>query len=145
MRLHIWDYKVSPEIPHDMQMWSFMHSKIPQSSIVELLKLLQTALKWNLKNSATRATPLCSPTAYWAPLLSVCVVLLDLLSPHAVCWCVCCVCYLSPSLSFSCFMVSPRKKYSFRSVILNAIKNLTQLFAHSPFAAARICLISFVV
>lgn len=79
-----------------------------QTFIVKLLQLLQ---------------PYCVVLLH---ILLLCylsyAVLLALLCLLAVCWCVCCVCYLSLSLSFSCFMVSPRKKYSFRSVILKAVK-----------------------
>lgn len=39
---------------------------------------------------------------------------------------------ISPSLSFSCFMVSPRQKYSFRSVIFNAIKKNPHATFSSP-------------
>lgn len=80
---------------------------------------ISPTLKWKIK---VKSAPLCNPTAYAARLLSICAVLRALLCLLAAFWCVCCVCYLSLSLSFSCFMVSPRKKYSFRSVIFNAIK-----------------------
>lgn len=100
-------------------------------------KYIVVVKNWNsCRRTESGAAVLCVPTASVAPLLPVCrpSVLLPLLCLHTVFWCVCCVCYLS---LFSCFMVSPRKKYSFRSVIL------TQYKCHATFCSLVPLLPSF--
>lgn len=89
------------------------------------------------------ATPVFSPTAHSAGLLSVLLVAVSLRCVFDVS----AVSVISPP--FSRFMVSPRKKYSFRSVILNVVKDKNshhhiQPFVHSPFAAGFYLLISLV-
>lgn len=108
--------------------------------VCELLLSTANCARMGCSTSALKrlAAPVLSPAAHSAGLLSLLLVLPCLLAVFLMCL----LCLLSLPLS-SCFMVSPRKKYSFRSVILNVAKDKNshhhiQPFVHSPFAAGFI-------
>lgn len=124
-------------VPRDVQIRPFTDRTTAGDStaLVQSMtcKTIQSG-KWNFQTLQTVPAPtsLCSPTAHRAALLcSLCapscaelrraapLALLRL--PGCVLMCLLCLLSLPFCLLFSCFMVSPRKKYSFRSVILTAI------------------------